>query len=379
MKSLHIIIRWLVFYQTLTWISATDFHVAVAPVSQQQSFRFETGAGVPGTIVDVEVYDKCRTELSSESEFRTIVGELYPSSSTVQGIAVDHSGVAANPVGGHSNVLSFTFVEGIAQNYDIYHTAATTTAATGKVEFCVQVNLYSGEYLANFAELKLTYNINLKTDIVATQEQIMPNRGPPVTGIASLLVGTVEDSSKVASENSTKLTTETSLNVSRVIGNNVTTAAATTTTTTQTVREDGLFRHLRLTEPPLTISTAKMANQEVEFREYETKTDIYFRSAIMIVFVALLLAIRMVNWSKLPKVKEANPAVAPPAKSSVDETNAVGVARIPIQRIPRKKARRSSTMDETIPSTSSGREKSRLRRSNTALYKHLQQEGMPPH
>lgn len=366
----------MVFCQTLTLTTATVFHVAVTPVTQQrQSFQFETGAGVPGTVVKVVVYDKCRTELSSESDFRTIVGELYPAS-TVQGIAVDHSGVAADPVGNHSNVLSFTFAEGIAQNYDIYHTTttSTTTDATGKVEFCVQVNLYSGEYLANFAELKLTYNINLKTDVVAAQEQT-PNRGLPVKGIASLSApaGTAEDPSYKVGDNSTNLTTETSLIDTGAVNNN-------DTTTTQTVRNAGPFRHLlRLTEPPLSISTARMTNEEVQYRKYETKTTFYLLSAIMIFFFAVILTITMVKWVGSPKVvKEANPAVARSALAAVD-TSTVGVVRVPIQRILRGKTKRSSTMDETIPSTSGFREKSRLRRSNTALYKHLQQEGMPPH
>ena len=121
-------------------VAVPDFHVAIKtpPESEQenrQSFLVETGLGVPGTSsVVVEVYNRCKTESSSN---RVLLGQFYPTS-TVIGISVDHSGVQNLP--GTGNSISFTFVEGVAENNLIY--SDNGDDATAKVEFCVLVNLY---------------------------------------------------------------------------------------------------------------------------------------------------------------------------------------------------------------------------------------------
>ena len=163
----------------LAYTAATDFSVAITAVSGQ-SFEFETGFGVPGTTVNVEVWDKCRSESDGS---RTAVGELYPAS-TVQGLQADHSGIANIP--GTGNSLSFGFVEGITHNYDIY---TNLGGNMGQVAFCAQVNVYIGDFLANFAEVKLTYNINLETDVA-----ISPQR----SSLFDLSVGAPESSAAVS-------------------------------------------------------------------------------------------------------------------------------------------------------------------------------------
>jgi len=116
-----------------------------------QGLTFSTGAGSGNNAnVVIKVYDICRTEGAT----RVDKGELYPAS-TVVGITAD-----ATNAPGNSNAVSFTFTEGIAQDTDLY------TAGTGndaRVEFCAEVGLYDENTLINFAEVKLTYNINLET------------------------------------------------------------------------------------------------------------------------------------------------------------------------------------------------------------------------
>lgn len=117
---------------------------------------FGTGSE-SGASMKIEVFDLCRTE----SSIRVLQGELYPSS-TVTGINTDQSGIVNNP--GDGNTIAFTFSEGISDSTDIYTDNGGNTAT---VEFCVQVGLYHSGSLINFAETKLTYNVDLTTSITS--------------------------------------------------------------------------------------------------------------------------------------------------------------------------------------------------------------------
>jgi hypothetical protein len=97
----------------------------------------------------VEVYDKCRTE----SAWRNYLGDFYPSS-TVGGINAQGSGSS----------VSFTFAEGINENGNIYIDDGDNTAT---VQFCAQVGLYYSGTLINFAEVKMTYNVDLITNFAS--------------------------------------------------------------------------------------------------------------------------------------------------------------------------------------------------------------------
>ena len=88
------------------------------------------------------------------------MGDFYPLS-TVPGISTDTSGVGAPGPGPHS--VSFTFAEGINENALIYSEAPDGLSA--QVNFCVLTGLYDGINLIDFAEVKLTYNIDLVTNI----------------------------------------------------------------------------------------------------------------------------------------------------------------------------------------------------------------------
>lgn len=105
----------------------------------------------------VEIFDKCRTE----SATRLSQGEFYPLS-TVSGISTDAISVVSNP--GDGNSIAFSFVEGIADNTDIYTDNGDNTAT---VEFCAQVGLYFSSTLINFAEVKLTYTVDLTTSFTS--------------------------------------------------------------------------------------------------------------------------------------------------------------------------------------------------------------------
>jgi hypothetical protein len=105
---------------------------------------FSTGSE-SGAETKVEVFDQCRTE----SAWRNYLGEFYPSS-TVAGISASGSGTS----------VSFTFKEGTNENGNIYTDNGGNTAT---VEFCAQVGLYYSGSLINFAEVKLTYNVDLVT------------------------------------------------------------------------------------------------------------------------------------------------------------------------------------------------------------------------
>jgi hypothetical protein len=134
-----------------------DFSVHIASVSSN-SLAFNTGTGGGANPnVKILVYDYCRTESST----RNVVGEMFPGSS-VGGIKVDKSGVKASP--GVGNVISFSFVEGIAENTDIYTDNGDKTA---NVEFCVEIGLYDGTTMLNFKEAKLSFAIDLITNVIS--------------------------------------------------------------------------------------------------------------------------------------------------------------------------------------------------------------------
>ena len=137
-------------------LQIADWHVNIDSVSAQ-AITFETGLG-GGTNpnIKVGVSDLCRMEATAAS--RTSVGEFFPSS-TVVGIDSDFSGVVANP--GIGNSISFAFVEGINGNTQIYSPEANNQAS---VNFCIEVGLYEDAVLINYAEVKMTYAIDLVTN-----------------------------------------------------------------------------------------------------------------------------------------------------------------------------------------------------------------------
>jgi hypothetical protein len=138
-------------------LQASPFDVAITHVgASDQTIHFNTGTGMNGSAkVKVKVYDKCR----GESPTRIDEGFLYPDNS-VPGIIADNSGIV-DP--GPGSVLKFNFAAGIAENTDIYTPGNLVGTAT--VSFCVEVGLYGGDMLANFKEVKLTYQLNLLTNV----------------------------------------------------------------------------------------------------------------------------------------------------------------------------------------------------------------------
>ena len=119
-----------------------------------QSLSFSTGLGIGGTnSIEVHIFDKCRLE----SPTRNLVGKFYPESS-VTGIDASSGTIVPGP----ANTISYTFVEGISSNIDIYKDNGDSTAT---VEFCAQIGLYVGEYLSNWEEVKITYQIDLLTNL----------------------------------------------------------------------------------------------------------------------------------------------------------------------------------------------------------------------
>lgn len=138
--------------------AATDEWRTHIDFVNDQSFGFGTG-NEHGAEMKVEIYDQCRMD----SAQRQHLGEFYPSSS-VHGIDADHSSVINNP--GEGNSISFSFVEGISDNTNIYTDNGDNTA---KVEFCAQVGLYMGGDLINFAEVKLTYWVDLVTHFTSLE------------------------------------------------------------------------------------------------------------------------------------------------------------------------------------------------------------------
>ena len=135
-----------------------SFDVAITEVSGQ-TIKFNTGTGMgPGTSVKVKVTNLCRTESAN----RITEGFLYPDNN-VPGIVADTSGVV-DP--GPGSVLSIRFVEGIASNTDIYKSNGGMPP-TASVSFCVEIGLYVGEedMQVNFKEVKVTYNLDLMSNI----------------------------------------------------------------------------------------------------------------------------------------------------------------------------------------------------------------------
>ena len=138
-------------------LQIADWHVSFLTV-EDTSFTFETGTGAGANPnIKITVMDKCRME----SATRTTVGEFFPTS-TVAGIQADTTKVVNNP--GAGNEVSFSFKEGINENAVIYVDNGDNSAS---VNFCVLVGLYDDITLIDFAEVKLTYNIDLETNIPA--------------------------------------------------------------------------------------------------------------------------------------------------------------------------------------------------------------------
>jgi hypothetical protein len=135
-------------------LQIADWHVTLLTVASQ-TFTFETGeGGGADPNIKISVMDKCRME----SATRTTMGEFYPAS-TVPGIVAVTTGVGAPGPGPHS--LSFSFSEGISASA-LYTDNGDNTA---QVNFCVLTGMYDGISLIDFAEVKLTYNIDLVTNI----------------------------------------------------------------------------------------------------------------------------------------------------------------------------------------------------------------------
>jgi hypothetical protein len=135
-------------------LQIADWHVTITAVTSQ-GLEFETGAG-GGTNpnIKVAVSDLCRLEGAT----RTTTGNFYPTSN-VLGIDADGAGIVGP---GNANSLDWVFVEGINGNADIYTDNGDNTAT---VDFCIMVGLYEDTVLIDYAESKMTYNIDLTTNI----------------------------------------------------------------------------------------------------------------------------------------------------------------------------------------------------------------------
>ena len=138
-------------------LQIADWSVTIdTVVAQGLTFTTGGGAGTTPNVV-IKVYNICR----KEGITRLDKGQFYPTD-TVAGILVDSTGVTTPLAGG--NAISFLFAEGIAQDTDLY---TPTGANTATVEFCAEIGLYEDTTLINFAEVKLTYNVNLLTAFAA--------------------------------------------------------------------------------------------------------------------------------------------------------------------------------------------------------------------
>ena len=139
-----------------------DWHVTIDSVNTQ-GFTFNTGPGGGLTPnVKISVTDKCRMEAAAVG--RTSAGDFYPTPS-VTGINVDNTLLVANPGAGtpSENAVSFSFGEGISDNAVIYTPNPDTNVNDATVDMCVRIGLYDDTVLVDFAEVKLTYMINLET------------------------------------------------------------------------------------------------------------------------------------------------------------------------------------------------------------------------
>ncbi|CAB9521223.1 expressed unknown protein [Seminavis robusta] len=138
-------------------LQITDWHVTIKTL-QDQGFTFETGTGngAASANIKIKVTDLCRKDTAN----RQAVGHWFPTTN-VTGIEVDHGGIINNP--GADNAVDFRFIEGIAGNNLIYRDAGDAVNAI--VEFCVEVGLYDADTLIDYAEVLLTYNVNLVTQV----------------------------------------------------------------------------------------------------------------------------------------------------------------------------------------------------------------------
>ncbi len=131
-----------------------DWNVTISPVSGQTiTFTTGTGGGTnPNT--KIHIFDKCRIE-GTDGVYE---GNFFPNSN-VTGMIANTTLVSGTGTGGQ-NSMSFVFDEGIDTNLNIYTDNGNNTAT---VKFCVLVGLYEDNTMVNFAEVKLTYNIDLIT------------------------------------------------------------------------------------------------------------------------------------------------------------------------------------------------------------------------
>ena len=121
-----------------------------------QSIDFDTGTST-GATIQIELFDVCRTE----SSVRTSLGTVYPFASTVVGIDEDHSGIISDP--GTGNKISYAFNAAINETSYYYPNIDNTLAS---IIFCVQIALYDGGTMVNFAEAKVDYTMDLSTSQV---------------------------------------------------------------------------------------------------------------------------------------------------------------------------------------------------------------------
>jgi len=134
-------------------LQIADWSVSIGTVmGQELSFAVGSGGGTNPN-VKVHVYDKCRMEGADG----VLEGDFYRSS-IVPGMTSVTTGVTG--LGNTANSIAFSFTEGIEQNTNIYTDNGDNTAT---VKFCALVGLYDGTVLINFAEVKLTYDIDLVT------------------------------------------------------------------------------------------------------------------------------------------------------------------------------------------------------------------------
>jgi len=151
-----------------------------------QSFSFSTGpGGGSNPNIKVRIHDLCRSEAASRAD----VGYFYPIPSSVTGISVNDTAVTNDP--GVSNTISYTFIEGINANTDIYTDNLDDTAT---VEFCAEIGLYDNNTLVNFAEVKFAYGINLITTFATLTGYTVTQTGGFTDGGSQDIIfdGTVE-------------------------------------------------------------------------------------------------------------------------------------------------------------------------------------------
>lgn len=138
-------------------LQLADWAVIISAVTGQ-SIQYSTGVGAGrNPNIKIGITDLCR----QESTTRTTIGTIFHSS-TVAGIAATSSGVGDLNDPGMGKAISFSFGEGISENAGIYKDNGDSTAT---VKFCAEVGLYQDTILVNFADVKLTYSIDLVSNI----------------------------------------------------------------------------------------------------------------------------------------------------------------------------------------------------------------------